>query len=153
MGPASIQGEYIARKTKADSSAVEDIKGHGFYAQAAYTLTGESRGYKVGKFDAIKPANKAFGAWELFYRYDSLTVEDDNITTASLTRDVGDAEVKVHNLGVNWYANEAVKISATYLKAKTDNVTNATAASGGTPARRTGDDSGDGFIVRAQYVF
>lgn len=153
MGPASIQGEYIARKTKADDSSREDIKGHGFYAQAAYTLTGESRGYKVGKFDAIKPANKAFGAWELFYRYDSLTVEDDNITTASLTRDVGDAEVKVHNLGVNWYANEAVKISATYLKAKTDNVTNATAASGGTPARRTGDDSGDGFIVRAQYVF
>lgn len=153
MGPASIQGEYIARETKSDSSAFEDIKGRGFYAQAAYTLTGESRGYKVGKFDAIKPANKNIGAWELFYRYDSLTVEDDNITTASLTRDVGDAEVKVHNLGVNWYANEAVKISATYLKAKTDNVTNATAASNGTPAQRTGDDSGDGFVVRAQYVF
>lgn len=82
-----------------------------------------------------------------------MTVEDDNITTASLTRDVGDAEVKVHNLGVNWYANEAVKISATYVKAKTDKVTNATAASGGTPAARTGDDDGDGFIVRAQYVF
>jgi phosphate-selective porin OprO/OprP len=32
-------------------------------------------------------------------------------------------------------------------------VTNATAASGTTPARRTGDDSGDGFVVRAQYVF
>ena len=153
MGPASIQGEYIARKTKADDSSREDIKGHGFYVQGAYTLTGESRGYKVGKFDAIKPANKAIGAWELFYRYDSLTVEDDNITTASLTRDGGDAEAKVHTLGVNWYANEAVKISAAYLKAKTDNVTNATAASGGTPARRTGDDSGDGFVVRAQYVF
>ncbi|VVN64500.1 OprO/OprP family phosphate-selective porin [Pseudomonas fluorescens] len=153
FGPASLQGEYIARKTRADSSAFEDVEGRGFYAQAAYTLTGESRGYKVGKFDAIKPANKSIGAWELFYRYDSLTVEDDNITTASLTRDVGDAEVKVHNLGVNWYANEAVKISATYLKAKTDNVTNATAASNGTPAQRTGDDSGDGFVVRAQYVF
>jgi phosphate-selective porin OprO/OprP len=153
MGPASIQGEYITRKTKADDSAFEDIKGHGFYVQGAYTLTGEARGYKVGKFDAIKPSNKAIGAWELFYRYDSLTVEDDNVTTASLTRDVGDAEVKVHNLGVNWYANEAVKISATYIKAKTDNVTNATAAAGATPARRTGDDSGDGFVLRAQYVF
>ncbi|MBK5539688.1 porin [Pseudomonas sp. TH05] len=153
MGPASIQGEYVTRKTKADASNVEDLKGHGFYVQGAYTLTGESRGYKVGKFDAIKPANKAFGAWELFYRYDSLTVEDDNVTTASLTRDVGDASVKVHNLGVNWYANEAVKISATYLKAKTDKVTNATAAAGAIPAARTGDDSGDGFVLRAQYVF
>ena len=153
MGPASIQGEYITRKTKADDNAFDDIKGHGFYVQGAYTLTGESRGYKVGKFDAIKPQNKSIGAWEVFYRYDSLTVEDDNITTATLTRDVGDAEAKVHTLGVNWYANEAVKISAAYLNAKTEKVTNATAASGGTPAQRTGDDSGDGFVVRAQYVF
>lgn len=142
MGPASIQGEYITRKTKADSDAFEDIKGHGFYVQGAYTLTGESRGYKVGKFDAIKPQNKSIGAWEMFYRYDSLTVEDDNITTATATRDVGDAEAKVHTLGVNWYANEAVKITGAYLKAKTDNVTN-----------RNGDDDGDGFVMRAQYVF
>ncbi|MCQ6258355.1 OprO/OprP family phosphate-selective porin [Pseudomonas sp. Q11] len=142
MGPASIQGEYVSRKTKADDSAFQDIKGHGFYVQGAYTLTGESRGYKIGKFDAIKPANKSIGAWEVFYRYDSLTVEDDNITTASATRDVGDAEAKVHNLGVNWYANEAVKISAVYVKAKADNVTN-----------ENGDDDGDGFVMRAQYVF
>ncbi|CAH0248249.1 OprO/OprP family phosphate-selective porin [Pseudomonas brassicacearum] len=142
MGPASIQGEYISRKTKADSDAFEDIKGHGFYVQGAYTLTGESRGYKVGKFDAIKPQNKSIGAWEVFYRFDSMTVEDDNITTASATREVGDAEAKVHNLGVNWYANEAVKITGAYIKAKTDKVTNA-----------NGDDDGDGFVVRAQYVF
>ncbi|MBD9466631.1 OprO/OprP family phosphate-selective porin [Pseudomonas sp. Pdm06] len=142
MGPASIQGEYISRKTKADSDAFEDLKGHGFYVQGAYTITGESRGYKVGKFDAIKPQNKSIGAWEVFYRFDSMTVEDDNITTASATREVGDAEAKVHNLGVNWYANEAVKITGAYVKAKTDKVTNA-----------NGDDDGDGFVVRAQYVF
>jgi phosphate-selective porin OprO/OprP len=71
-----------------------------------------------------------------------MTVEDDNITTATATRDVGDAEAKVHNLGVNWYANEAVKISAAYVKAKTDNVTNV-----------NGDDDGKGVVVRAQYVF
>ena len=39
------------------------------------------------------------------------------------------------------------------LKAKTDKVTNATAAAGAIPAARTGDDSGDGFVLRAQYVF
>lgn len=142
MGPASIQGEYIARKTKADDSAYEDLKAHGFYVQGAYTLTGESRGYKLGRFDAIKPANKAIGAWEVFYRYDSMTVEDDNITVASDTREVGDADAKVHNLGVNWYANESVKFTGAYVKAKTDNVTNA-----------NGDDDGDGFVLRAQYVF
>lgn len=147
MGPMSIQGEYMTRKLKADSSAFQDIEADGFYVQAAYTLTGESRGYKLGKFDAIKPSNKQIGAWEVFYRYDSLTVEDDNLVAASATRDVGDLEAKVHNLGVNWYVNEAVKLSGVYVKASTDNVYNAVGAV------RTGDDDGDGFVVRAQYVF
>ncbi len=151
-GPFSLQGEYMTRKLKADASTVEDIKANGYYVQAAYTLTGEARGYKLGKFDAIKPANNQIGAWELFYRYDSIKVEDDNtLTTAQrATLDEGDRKANVHNLGVNWYANEAVKISATYVKASVDNVTN---NPGTTVASRTGDDDGDGFIVRAQYAF
>ncbi|MES2821227.1 MAG: OprO/OprP family phosphate-selective porin [Pseudomonadota bacterium] len=142
MGPLSLQGEYIMRELQADSDAFQDIEGDAFYAQVAYTLTGEARGYKLGKFDAIKPTNKQAGAWELFYRYDNLNVEDDNIVAASATREVGDSEAQVHNLGVNWYANEAVKISGVYVKAKADKVTNL-----------NGEDDGDGFVVRAQYVF
>jgi len=143
-GPFSAQAEYLTRKLQADSNAYKDVKATGFYGQLAYTLTGEARVYKLdgAKFDTIKPENKQYGAWEVFYRFDSMTVEDDNITTASATREVGDAEAKVHNLGVNWYANEAVKITGAYVKAKTDKVTNA-----------NGDDDGDGFVVRAQYVF
>jgi len=82
----------------------------------------------------------------VFYRYDDFTVEDSN-AAASLTRDAGDTEAKVHNLGVNWYVNEAVKLSGVYVKAKTDNVYNAA------DDVRTGDDDGDGFVFRAQYVF
>jgi len=149
-GPFSLQGEYMTRKLKADADTFEDIKAKGFYVQAAYTLTGEARGYKLGKFDALKPANNQIGAWELFYRYDSIKVEDDNVVAATGTLDVGDKKANVHNLGVNWYANEAVKISATYVKAETDKVYNAT---GTARATRTGDDDGDGFIVRAQYAF
>jgi phosphate-selective porin OprO/OprP len=43
---------------------------------------------------------------------------------------------------VNWYANEAVKISANYLKTSVDDVVNA-----------NGDDDGDAISLRAQYVF
>ena len=145
-GPFSLQGEYMKRKLKADSAALDDIEADGFYVQAAYTLTGEARGYKLGRFDQLKPANKQVGAWEVFYRYDDFTVEDSN-AAASLTRDAGDTEAKVHNLGVNWYVNEAVKLSGVYVKAKTDNVYNAA------DGVRTGDDDGDGFVFRAQYVF
>lgn len=138
LGPFSVQGEYIKRETKADDAAFSDIESDGYYAQLAYTLTGEARGYKLGKFDAIKPANKQIGAWEVFYRYDNISAEDDNGAFAT----IDDIEGKVHNVGLNWYANENIKLSGVYVKAKTDNATNA-----------VGDDSGDGFVMRAQYVF
>ncbi|MNJ19149.1 Porin O precursor [compost metagenome] len=138
MGPFSVQGEYIKREVEADSAAFSDIKADGYYGQLAYTITGEARGYKLGKFDSIKPSNKQIGAWEVFYRYDHLSVDDDNGAFAN----VSDIEGKVHNVGLNWYANESIKLSGVYVKAKVDNAQNA-----------AGDDSGDGFVMRAQYVF
>ncbi|NBF03584.1 porin [Pseudomonas sp. Fl5BN2] len=139
----SIQAEYLRRTLKADSAA-NDLKASGYYTQLAYTLTGEPRIYKLdgAKFDTIKPQNKALGAWELFYRYDAMQVEDDNLVASSALRQVGDAEGKTHTLGVNWYANEALKLSANYIRANTDNISNA-----------VGDDSGQGLVMRMQYVF
>src|SRR5690606_36438697 len=98
MGPFSLQGEYVSRSLEADDDAYRDIDADGYYLQAAYTLTGEPRGYKLGRFDAVKPANRQIGAWEVFYRYDHLSAEDDNGSFAS--RD--DVEAKVHNIGLNW---------------------------------------------------
>ncbi|SDV01548.1 OprO/OprP family phosphate-selective porin [Pseudomonas mucidolens] len=143
-GPLSLQAEYLTRKMKADSDAYQDVKARGFYGQVAYTLTGEARTYKLegGKFDTIKPENKQFGAWEVFYRYDNLRVDDKNIVTNSATREVGDAKASLNTVGVNWYANEAVKVSLNYVKASTDKITNA-----------NGDDSGDAVVGRVQYVF
>ena len=139
IGPFSVQGEYLTR-TVDGMEGFEDLEATGYNVQLAYTLTGESRSYKLdgGKFDKIKPENKRTGAWEVFYRYDHLSVDDNNGAFA----DIGDVEAKVHNLGVNWYVNDAVKISAAYVKAKTDKITN-----------NNGDDDGDGFVTRLQYVF
>ncbi|MBE1043127.1 porin, partial [Escherichia coli] len=50
--------------------------------------------------------------------YDNIKVEDDNVVADTATREVGDTKAKAHNLGVNWYVNDAVKISAAYVKAK-----------------------------------
>lgn len=141
-GPVSLQAEYVARRTRADDNAHHDIKGYGYSAQAAYTLTGEARGYKLGEFGQIKPANKDIGAWEVFYRFDGLSVRDDNFTTATAQHGLGNTGVKVHNLGVNWYANNAVRVSAVYAHALTDNITNA-----------NGDAGGNGLVLRGQYVF
>lgn len=151
MGPLSVQGEYLQRKLQSDDGAYSDVKANGYYAQVAYTLTGEARGYKLGKFDSIKPANKQTGAWEVFYRYDHLSVEDDNNYVAFKNDDgkagknfgpIGDIDGKVHNIGVNWYANENVKLSGAYVKAKADNAPNG-----------ANDEDGDGIVFRAQYAF
>lgn len=153
QGPFSIQGEYMTRQ--ADGAGVaggndndNDLEASGYNVQLAYTLTGESRGYKLdgGKFDKIKPENKALGAWEVFYRYDSLTVDETaNVTgdmIAGVTADSVEPSAKVHTVGVNWYANEAVKVSANYIKVSADDMVNA-----------NGDDDGDAIALRAQYVF
>lgn len=135
-GPFSIQSEYLRRDIDAKSgSARDDREATGYNVQLAYTLTGEARGYKLdgGKFDSIKPDNKQFGAWEVFYRYDNIKAEESNII---------DTKAKIHTVGVNWYANEAIKVSANYLKASADNVTNA-----------AGDDDGDAVSLRLQYAF
>ena len=145
----SIQAEWL--KTEySGKDTTDDIEGDGWYVQNAYTLTGEPRDYKLGAFGAVKPNNKETGAWEIFHRYDYL--ESDDSTTANYwnaagTSQVrpagtGDAEGKIHTLGVNWYANEAVKLTAAYTQADVENAENV-----------AGDDDGKGFVMRAQYVF
>lgn len=144
FGPFSAQAEYLKRKLKADADAYEDIKADGYYGQLAYTITGESRVYKLdgAKFDTIKPANKEIGAWEVFYRYDHIKVDDPNVVVATATRDVGDTKASTNTIGVNWYANEAVKVSLDYVHLSTDGIRNA-----------NGDDDGNGVVTRLQYVF
>ena len=142
LGPFSAQSEYLRRNITAKSGSImKDRQVDGYNVQLAYTVTGEARGYKLagGKFDSIKPNNKQIGAWELVYRYDHLTVADADLDTSG---SFYDTKAKVHTLGVNWYANESVKVSANYLTANTDQVANA-----------AHDDSGDGISLRVQYVF
>lgn len=151
MGPFSVQGEYLKRT--ADGSELlngndNDLEASGYNVQLAYTLTGESRSYKLdgGLFDKIKPSNKQLGAWEVFYRYDNITVDETARlpagAVAGLTTDTIEAGAKVHTVGVNWYANESVKVAANYITAKADDLANT-----------AGDDDGDAVTLRLQYLF
>ena len=142
LGPFSTQAEYLRRHIAAKSGSImKDRQVDGYNVQLAYTLTGEARGYKLdgAKFDSIKPSNKQIGAWELVYRYESLTVTDADM---DVTGRFYDTQAKVHTMGVNWYANDAIKISANYLRAKNNKV-----------AHAANDDSGDAISLRAQYAF
>ena len=85
-------------------------------------------------FDKIKPAGK-FGAWELVARWEEADIDVDSFAE--------DIEFEKRVLGVNWYANNNVRISANYVDAETE----------GDAVNGEGDDDGDAFTVRAQYVW
>ena len=99
-GAFFFQGEYFGQ----EEDEKDDIDG--FYIQAAYVITGESRPYKQGLFKRIKPSSPK-GAWEVAARYES---GDGKYSDMGL----GSVEATAYVLGVNYYANNNVKISASY---------------------------------------
>ena len=125
-GPFHIQAEY------ADGEA-DDIDADGFYIQAGYILTGESRPYSGGKFKRVKPGSKA-GAWEIVARYED---GNGNFSDIELGTLVEDAEASAFGIGLNYYAHKNVRIGVNYTDGDIDGT----------------DDDGNEFRVRFQLTF
>lgn len=138
-GPFSVQGEYVM--STVDSVSGGDVDYDGFYVQGTWTLTGESRGYKAknGVFDKIKPQGH-YGAWELVAKYEKGEIDDgrDPLVVPGAT----DNEFDILTLGVNWYANQNVRVSFNYLMAEIDEKT-----------APFGEDDGNAFSTRLQLTW
>ena len=166
----SALGDFIVRERTRMTKAVAamfsdapadtcDIEMDGFYLQAAYTLTGETRGYKGGSgaFAAIKPKNEG-GAWEVVARYEDADID---IPGRSLS-----ADLERMVLGVNWYVNKNVKFMLNYVDSEVDGCSETartfTADEGVTvptdhghtyKIKKCKNDDGQAFSLRGQYVF
>ena len=133
---AYVAGSFHAQIEFADGTVVlggEDIDSDGFYVQAGYIITGESRPYKGGKFKRVKPGSKS-GAWEVVARYEDGNGDFGDI---ELGNQLGDNEASSYTLGVNYYANNNIRIGASYSDGDEDN----------------GSDDGNEFRVRFQLAF
>ncbi len=142
-GPFSVGGEYtrtwIDRK---DGS--EDLDFDGWYAEAAWSITGESRQYKEGNFRYLKPAKKfnlkngTWGAFEVASRWSEINLNDGQHKGGQMTQ---------LTVALNWYINENVRFLADYNR--NFNFTNPAVT---TP---TGEDpeSLDTFMLRGQVAF
>jgi phosphate-selective porin OprO/OprP len=112
-GPLLLQGEY----TLADVDTTFGGRRHfnGYYAQASYVLTGESRPYRfnLGVFDRVFPKRNVgfgekggWGAWEAALRYSHLDLSDGPVRggeQSSLTA------------GINWFLNPHTKVTLNYI--------------------------------------
>jgi len=105
-----------------------------WYAQAAFTLTGETRAYNAanGAFSQPKPTKSVghggWGAWEIAARYSSLNLNSHANDTAALvtnwtgasnetytfTNTVRGGEQRIVTVGLNWYASTAIRFALDY---------------------------------------
>jgi phosphate-selective porin OprO/OprP len=104
-GPLSLQAEWMQVSVERDVDL--DPTFNGWYLQASWFVTGESRLYKQrnAKFGRIQPLAE-HGAVEVAARFSSLDLNDGEIEGGSgenLT------------LGVNWYLNRQIRLMANVI--------------------------------------
>lgn len=142
-GPFSVGGEYthswVGRKHGENS-----LNFHGWYGEAAWTLTGESRKYKDGKFYKVEPrknfslSNGGWGAWELAVRVSGLDMNDGAFKGG---------EMKNLTAALNWYVNHNIRFMFNYDRILDIKDSPLVTASGGKP------DSINTFMFRSQVMF
>lgn len=106
FGPVTVAGEY--GRLWLHRPGLSEPSFDGFYVYGTWFLTGETRPFKNGNFDRVKPRNNlakgGAGAFELALRYDRLDLSD----TPVLARAGNRAESLT--FGLNWYLNPYSKL-------------------------------------------
>lgn len=138
-GPFSFQAEYM----KADYNKIAgeiDASFDGYYAYVSWFITGENRNYNQneGEFGAVHPISKK-GAWEVALRYSSINLND-------FEADITGGEESNITLGINWYANDNVKLVLNYIISDHDEFADGDGAF-------LGNDDVNIIAFRFQYLF
>jgi phosphate-selective porin OprO/OprP len=140
FGPLTVAGE--AGRLWLDRFAANNAHFSGYYGYAAYMLTGETRPFKGGNFDRIRPFKElgkdGLGAFEIALRYDHLDLLD----TPILAR-AGNEASSVTG-AVNWYFNPYAKLMFNWVRFWGHN----------TPLDPIGSETkGDAFATRLHLDF
>ena len=109
-GEASLQGEWIASNLERDDAA--DIEFSGWYIQASWFPTGESRHYKSqqARFGRVNPLSEQ-GALELALRYSTLDLNDQDVEGGSSDQLA---------FAVNWYYKPQLRFMMNYIVVNND---------------------------------
>jgi phosphate-selective porin OprO/OprP len=117
FGPLTVAGE--AGRLWLDRFGGDNARFSGYYGYAAYMLTGETRPFKGGNFDRIKPFSElgkdGLGAFELALRYDHIDLTDTPVPARAGN------EASSVTAGVNWYFNPYAKLMVNWVRFWGDN--------------------------------
>jgi phosphate-selective porin OprO/OprP len=115
-GPFHAQSEYLHAHVDR-KNGLPNPNFYGWYVQAGYFLTGESRNYipEEGRYGRIFPqeivGKGGWGAWEIAARFSTLDLADSGI--------LGGVENDI-TVALNWYATPSILFRANYVYAHTD---------------------------------
>ena len=106
FGPVTLAGEY--GRLWLERPGLSDPSFDGFYVYAPWFLTGETRPFRNGNFDRVKPLKPlgkgGAGAFELALRYDRLDLSDTPVPARAGNR------AESLTFGLNWYLNPYAKL-------------------------------------------
>jgi len=110
-GPVTVQSEYM-RVALDRKAPARDADFSGWYAQAAWLLTGERRPYKAadGVFDRVQPFGSVglggIGAWELAARLSEVDLSDGGV--------IGGRERNL-TVAINWYLTSNIRLMLNHI--------------------------------------
>lgn len=114
-GPFSVQGEYSHMHLNRIGDTLPSADFNGWYVFGSAFLTGESRPFKGGVIDRLKP-NRPFdpskgnwGAFEVAARYDRINLTDRDISPL-------DRDGHAITAALNWYLSGNVKVLFNYIR-------------------------------------
>jgi phosphate-selective porin OprO and OprP len=157
-----FQGEYyifqIDQSGLSKTSPTPELTFDGGYAEASWTVTGESRRYipSTGAYSGIIPAHPfslkdgGWGALELAVRYSYLNLNDHAHPGVSplVTGGVFGGRATGLTFGVNWYVNRNMRFMLDYIHEDVNKIPQATA--GGTTS---GGVQINAIALRTQVAF
>lgn len=132
-GPVLLKAQQTTRYNDAPTLLDPEFKGAS--VEAAWVITGERQRYSssAGTFGEIRPdRDNGWGAWEVAARYSTLDLSDGAVA--------GGKQTNV-TVGVNWYINRNVRVSANYVDASAK------------PNRLAADDNPSAVMGRLQVAF